>query len=39
MMVRGLLERASGATSYKLTDQGRVVLDALLGLSLRASDR
>jgi hypothetical protein len=30
MLVRGLIDRATGATSYKLTDQGRAVLDALL---------
>ena len=30
MMVRGLIERATGATSYRLTDHGRAVLDALL---------
>jgi hypothetical protein len=30
MMVRGLIERGTGATSYWLTDQGRAVLDALL---------
>ena len=30
MTVRGLIERASSATSYKLTDQGRAVLDVLL---------
>ena len=29
MMVRGLIEREHGA-SYRLTDQGRAVLDALL---------
>ena len=30
MMVRGMIERATGATSYKLTEQGRAVLGALL---------
>jgi hypothetical protein len=30
MLVRGLVERATGATNYKLTDQGRAVLDAML---------
>jgi hypothetical protein len=30
ILVRGLIERGHGATSYKLTDQGRAVLDALL---------
>jgi hypothetical protein len=30
MMVRGLIERATGAASYRLTDQGRAVLEALL---------
>ena len=30
MMVRGLVERDTGATSYRLTDQGRAVLAALL---------
>jgi hypothetical protein len=30
MMVHGLIERATGATNYRLTDQGRAVLDALL---------
>jgi hypothetical protein len=29
-MVRGLIERTTGATSYRLTEQGRVVLAALL---------
>lgn len=33
MLVRGLIERATGATNYKLTDQGRAVLDALLAKS------
>jgi len=30
MMVRGLFERATGEASYRLTDQGRAVLEALL---------
>jgi hypothetical protein len=30
MLVRGLVERAIGATNYKLTDQGRAVLATLL---------
>ena len=30
MMVLGLIERAIGVTSYKLTDQGRAVPDAVL---------
>ena len=30
MMVRGLIERDTGAMSYKLTDRGRALLDALL---------
>jgi hypothetical protein len=30
MMVRGLIERDRGATSYQLTDQERAVLSALL---------
>jgi hypothetical protein len=30
MMVRGLVERAAGATSYALTDEGRAVLEVLL---------
>ena len=30
MMVRGLVERDTSATSYRLTDQGRAVLAALL---------
>jgi hypothetical protein len=30
MLVRGFIERGTGATSYRLTDQGRTVLDALL---------
>jgi hypothetical protein len=30
MLVRGLIERETGATSYRLTDQGGAVLDALL---------
>jgi len=30
MLVRGLIERDAGATSYKLTDQGRAVLAAPL---------
>ena len=30
MMVRGLVERDTGATSYRLTDQGRAVLHAQL---------
>jgi hypothetical protein len=30
MMVRGLIERETDATNYRLTDQGRAVLDALL---------
>jgi hypothetical protein len=29
-MVRGLIERGAGATSYRLTEEGRAVLDALL---------
>jgi hypothetical protein len=29
-MVRRLLERDTGTTSYKLTDEGRAVLDELL---------
>lgn len=29
MTIRGLIERETGATSYRLTDQGRAVLDAL----------
>jgi len=28
--VRGLIDRGAGATSYRLTDQGRAVLEALL---------
>jgi hypothetical protein len=30
MLVRGLIERGAGATSYKLSDQGHAVLAALL---------
>lgn len=30
MLVRGLIERGTGATSHRLTDQGRAVLAALL---------
>jgi predicted transcriptional regulator len=30
MMGRGLIEREHGATSYRLTGQGRAVLEALL---------
>jgi hypothetical protein len=30
MMVRGLIERGAGATTYRLTDQGRAVLEVLL---------
>ena len=30
MMVRGLIERERGTTSYQLTNQGRAVLAALL---------
>jgi hypothetical protein len=29
MLMRGLIQRADGATSYKLTDQGRAVLRAM----------
>ena len=29
MLMRGLIERSGGATSYKLTDQGRAVLRAM----------
>ena len=31
MMIKGLVERQSGAGSYVLTDQGRAVLRELLG--------
>jgi hypothetical protein len=31
MMIRGLIERERGASSYVLTDEGRAVLAALLG--------